>query len=268
MSFTAVTFHGYSFFPVLWESSSIEYLSLTACSFEIHGYSYVESSSLKCLEVKYCHGLKFIIVHEAMNLESLTFVSPPPPYSKCTRVTVNNTPNLRKIDICVDELGELYLWQCHRALKATINTQNLNQFRFYGSLEAQVSVKACWKSVISVSELWDEEWFCSNLTNLSTLMDFLKGFGCCKKVWLCTRDFKALIFPETFRKTTGTLATPLPKSCILNVAMLNPPTARSRDYWDLKDSMNWIARSARIVRDNPRWLVTYLEEGGKQANSA
>ncbi|PRQ41059.1 putative leucine-rich repeat domain, L domain-containing protein [Rosa chinensis] len=105
MSFTAVTFHGFSFFPVLWESSSIEYLSLTACSFENHDpMCYVKSSSLKCLEVKYCHGLKFIIVHEAMNLESLTFGSPPPPYSKCTRVTVNNIPNLRKIDICVDEL--------------------------------------------------------------------------------------------------------------------------------------------------------------------
>ncbi|KAL6192624.1 hypothetical protein ACLB2K_033710 [Fragaria x ananassa] len=250
MSFTAVRLHDCSFFPLLRISSSIEYLSLTACSFEGNDQCDVYCTSLKSLEVKYCHGLRSIMVG-AMNLESFTLVG----YTNCSFVDVDDAPNLKKIDICVDKLKQLYLWRCHRAVEATINVQSLRLFKFYGSLEAQVSVKACWKCIIWVTELWLQEWFLSNSKNLFTLIEFLKGFGCCKKVWLCTRDSKALIIPESFRKTVGTFPTPLPESCTLNVAMPNPPKPGSRDFLDLNDFINWIAHSARIVKQNPQWLI-------------
>ena len=69
MSFTAVRLHDCSFFPLLRESSSIEYLSLTACSFKYqHDHRcFMKSSSLKCLEIKDCEELMIVCVEEAVN---------------------------------------------------------------------------------------------------------------------------------------------------------------------------------------------------------
>lgn len=85
---------------------SIEYLSLTECSFD-QFECHVSSSSLMSLEVKYCRQLQVVQVHEAKNLESFTFVSPPSPNSKCKMVILNKyLSNLKNININVDDLGE------------------------------------------------------------------------------------------------------------------------------------------------------------------
>ncbi|KAL6189936.1 hypothetical protein ACLB2K_036337 [Fragaria x ananassa] len=192
-------------------------------------------------------GLQCFIAGHMLFMKVLT------PGSECRTKEFYLAPS-RDLFPARDEAGR-NMWRCHRAVEATINVQSLRLFKFYGSLEAQVSVKACWKCIIWVTELWLQERFLSNSKNLFTLIEFLIGFGCCKKVWLCTRDSKALIIPESFRKTIGTFPTPLPESCTLNVAMPNPPKPGSRDFLDLNDSINWIAHSARIVKQNPQWLI-------------
>ncbi|KAK9935419.1 hypothetical protein M0R45_022522 [Rubus argutus] len=244
LSFTKAWFDDKALCSLLLECPSIEYLSLTECSFDKFE-CHVSSSSLMSLEVKYCRQLQIVQVHEAKNLESFTFVSPPPPNSKCKMVILNKyLSNLKIININVDDLGEFRLKGCHRAVEATINTQNLGFFNFLGHLKARVSVKgACQWGNLAVHEIWNEKFFLSYSSYFSALMNFLKRFGCCKKISLYNQNFNALIIRKTFRKA---FSSPLPKSCILEVIMPNPPTEASRDYLDLMDSLRWIAPSAQI----------------------
>ncbi|KAK9935418.1 hypothetical protein M0R45_022521 [Rubus argutus] len=243
LSFTKAWFDDKALCSLLLECPSIEYLSLTECSFDKFECR-VSSSSLMSLEVRYCRQLQVVQVHEAKNLESFTFVSPPPPNSKCEKVILSESlSNLKNINICADDLGAFSLKGCHPAVEATINTQNLRFLDFLGYLKAKVSVKACQWGNIGVLEIWDKKRFSSYSSYFPTLMNFLKGFGCCKKISLYNQNFRALVIRKTFRKA---FSSPLPKCCILEVKMPNPPAEASRDYLDLMDCLRWIAPSAQI----------------------
>ncbi|KAK9935417.1 hypothetical protein M0R45_022520 [Rubus argutus] len=232
LSFTTVCFFDDQvLFSVLRECPSLEYLSLTECSFGKYSKCYVPRSSLKSLEVKYC-WLQDLRVHEAKNLESFTFVSRPPTDSICRKVILNNALNLKNINICVHYLWEFSLLGCRRAQEATINAQQLNHF-----VEA-------YQAIILVWELLDEEWFPSDWTHFPRLMSFLKQFSCCRVIYIYNQDVQALIIPKKYRKMTS--FPPLPTCSIVQVRMPNPPTVESRDYMELVDSLQWIAPSACI----------------------
>lgn len=256
MSCTEVWFNDKALLSFLWECPSIEYLSLTGCFFEKFKCQ-VSSLNLKSIKVKYC-AVQVLQVDNAKNLESFTFVSLPPPNSICEKVILNNSPNLKNIHICVDELQQFSLRDCHCEVEATINTQNLHLLDFKGYLKANVSVKACQWAIIGVWEvIWDKKWFLSQSTHFPALVGFLKEFGGCKAISLLNKDFKSLIIPEDIRKA---FSSPFPKSSILEVIMPNPPKKASRNYLDLMDSLHWIAPSAETTIVTPPWIYKYVKK--------
>ncbi|PRQ41008.1 putative F-box domain, leucine-rich repeat domain, L domain-containing protein [Rosa chinensis] len=237
---TARFFTDQELYSVLFECPSIEYLSLTDCSIG-NSKCYVCCSSLKSLEVKYCQLDDIRVVH-AFNLESFTFVSLPD--SKCEKMILNNSFNLKYINICVDYLGEFSLLGSHRALEAKIINQYVEFFEFFdGYLSANVSVKA-YEATILVGELFDPEWFSSYSTHFPSLMSFFGRFSCCFKINLYNQDVHALIVPKNYRKTSFEL---LPNTSNLQAWMPNPPIVGSREYLELKDSLQWIAPFAQIL---------------------
>ncbi|KAL6187007.1 hypothetical protein ACLB2K_043123 [Fragaria x ananassa] len=228
---------------LLSQCPSIEYLSIIGCWFE-NSECHVSNSSLKSLEVKHCERLKVLQVDdEAKNLESFTFVHPPQPDPNCEKVTLNNTFNLKNIYIFVDELGEFSLNGYHRTLKAKINVQNLHLFDFLGTLTDGFSVKGCQVAKIAVRELWFKNWFVHYSSHFPRLIGCLEEFGCCKKISLYNQHMRALIIPNYVRNE---FSSPLPEIHIMEVRMPNPPKKASRDYFDLIDSLQWIAPSAKV----------------------
>ncbi|XP_040374763.1 uncharacterized protein LOC121052887 [Rosa chinensis] len=223
---------------LLFECPSMESLSLTQCSIGNSEF-YVQCSSLKSLEIKYCR-LHVIQVDQAFNLESFTFLSPPT-YSRCEKMILKNAFNLKHINICVDYVREFFLLGSHRALEATID-RYVHLFEFFdGYLNANVSVKA-YEATILVGELLDQEWFSSYSTHFPKLMTFLRKFRSCSKINLYVQ---ALIIPKNYRKMTS--VPPLPETFTLQAWMSNPPLVGSIVYLEMEDSLQWIAPLAQIL---------------------
>ncbi|KAL6290762.1 hypothetical protein ACE6H2_008272 [Prunus campanulata] len=172
------------------ECPSIESLSLASCSFECSLF-FVSSTSLKSLEVKHCTA-KNVMVHEAVNLESFTFVSAHFPLDS---IVLNNSDNLKYIHIHAQHLQTISLFGCHESVKATIDTSNLLSLQFHGYVSySKVSVKAPNLRAASIElwDVWDEE-LCTiddPWKHFHALRDFLKEFGFLESLLLYVPDFK------------------------------------------------------------------------------
>ncbi|BFG22140.1 hypothetical protein CerSpe_084140 [Prunus speciosa] len=243
MCLTSVFFDNYALFSLIrWECPSIESFSLAACCFEDSLFN-VSSSSLKSLEVKYCMARK-VEVGESVNLECFTLFSS---QFRLEEMCLRKSDNLRYIDIDAQHLQSILLLGCHQIVKATINTPSLRDLHFSGCVSySNFHVKApnLMMARIGLWDLWDEEispidrpW-----KHFPTLRNFLKEFGCSKLLYLIPRDFKGLIFPENFRKT---FSSPLPYVRHVVIPTWNPPP-EATEISDFKDSLDWVAPSARI----------------------
>ncbi|XP_020413009.1 putative F-box/FBD/LRR-repeat protein At5g22610 [Prunus persica] len=205
---------------------------------------FVSSTSLKSLELNHCTA-KNVIVHEAVNLESFTFVSAHFPLDL---IVLNQSDNLKYINIHAQHLQTITLFGCHESVKATIDTPNLLSLQFNGYVSySKVCVKApnLRGASIALWDVWDEE-LCTidgPWKHFPALRDFLKEFGFLESLLLSVPDFKALIFPENFRKT---FSSPLPNLRNFSILLSNPPT-EATDMYDLRESFGWIAPSANVI---------------------
>ncbi|XP_021826613.1 F-box/FBD/LRR-repeat protein At2g04230-like [Prunus avium] len=200
--------------------------------------------SLKSLEVKHCTA-KNVMVHEAVNLESFTFVSAHFPLDS---IVLNQSDNLKYINIHAQHLQTISLIGCHESVKATIDTPNLLSLQFNGYVSySKVCVKAPNLRAASIAlwDVWDEE-LCTidgPWKHFPALRDFLKEFGFLESLLLSVPNFKALIFPENFRKT---FSSPLPNLRNFSILLSNPPT-EATDMYGLRESFGWIAPSANVI---------------------
>ncbi|VVA12280.1 PREDICTED: putative [Prunus dulcis] len=243
MCLKSVYLENYAITFLIRECPSIESLSLASCSFQCSLF-FVSSTSLKSLELNHCTA-KNVIVHEAVNLESFTFVSAHFPLDL---IVLNQSDNLKYINIHAQHLQTITLFGCHESVKATIDTPNLLCLQFNGYVSySKVCVKApnLRGASIALWDVWDEE-LCTidgPWKHFPALRDFLKEFGFLESLLLSVPDFKmvqALIFPENFRKT---FSSPLPNLRIFSILLSNPPT-EATDMYDLRESFGWIAPSA------------------------
>ncbi|KAK9942537.1 hypothetical protein M0R45_008198 [Rubus argutus] len=244
LSLKTVHFDDNALFYLILGCSSVEYLSLTSCSFDPPVF-HISSSSLRSLEVKNCNA-DDIEVDKAMNLKSFTFVSK---FPLLQSMILNDTINLNYIKIRAQHLVYFGLLECHDSLKATINTPNLHHLDIHAHLTAKVSINApnLWLASITLQE---EEFSTTNWPwkHFATFCDFLKAF-CSEIMILVMRDFKAIIFPENFKRACYP---PLPSTKHLQLIVSNPPTEES-DISDLEESLLWMAPNA------PDLLFMHLE---------
>ncbi|KAM2907448.1 hypothetical protein COP2_047087 [Malus domestica] len=204
------------------------------------------SSSLKFLEVKHCNA-RVIVVWDAPNLEPFTFISSS--FSLLESIMLYDSCNSKHIVVHAQHLKRLHIYGSHDSLKATITAPNLVSFDFSGYLKSKISLKApsLRETTISLNEFWDED----NLLNafngpwkyFPTLADFLKEFACSKNVTLIVCNCK-VIFPDEFRNT---FSSPLP-GLILSLRLMasNPPRTET-EYFDLLNSLCWVAPSAKTI---------------------
>ncbi|KAM1010409.1 hypothetical protein ACFX2C_045892 [Malus domestica] len=216
MSFKAVRFESDALFFLIQECPSID---------------------LKFLEVKHCNA-RVIVVWDAPNLEPFTFISSS--FSLLESIMLYDSCNSKHIVVHAQHLKRLHIYGSHDSLKATITAPNLVSFDFSGYLKSKISLKApsLRETTISLNEFWDED----NLLNAfngpwkysPTLADFLKEFACSKNV----------IFPDEFRNT---FSSPLP-GLILSLQLMasNPPRTET-EYFDLLNSLCWVAPSAKTI---------------------
>ena len=105
------------------------------------------------------------------------------------------------------------------------------------------------EATILVEELLDQEWFLpSHSTYFPRMLSFLNKFSCCKEIKLYSQDVQALIIPMQYRLT---FAPPLPQICTLEAWMPKPPIMGSRDYLEVKESLQWIAPLAKKILIKP-----------------
>ncbi|CAN6574094.1 unnamed protein product [Malus baccata var. baccata] len=217
MSFKAVRFESDALFFLIQECPSID---------------------LKFLEVKHCN---------APNLEPFTFISSS--FSLLERIMLYDSCNLKHIVVHAQHLKRLHIYGSHDSLKATITAPNLVSFDFSGYLKSKISLKApsLRETTISLNEFWDED----NLLNafngpwkyFPTLADFLKEFACSENVTLIVCNCK-VIFPDEFRNT---FSSPLPGLIMSLQLMASNPPRTETEYFDLLNSLCWVAPSAKTI---------------------
>nr|XP_011459960.1 PREDICTED: F-box/FBD/LRR-repeat protein At5g22700-like isoform X2 [Fragaria vesca subsp. vesca] len=229
-----VQFDKHALLYLILECPSIQGLSLTSCHCENSDDFHVISSSLKSLEIEHCDS-RIILVDEAVNLESFTVSSNS---SFLDYITLCDCPNLKYINVDAEHLKHLTVSETHDCLKATINTPNLVTFSFEGFSKSKILVKAPNLKVTRV--FLDEEvlGFNGPFRYFPTLRDFLEHIGFSKRVVLYINDFKALLFPENFRKN---FSSPLYGVKHLVVVMPNSPKEVSDEC---SHALGWMAPSA------------------------
>ncbi|KAK9937186.1 hypothetical protein M0R45_013995 [Rubus argutus] len=229
MSLKSVHFDPEALFCLIWECPSIEYLSLTTCSFEDSTFR-VASSNLKSLEITLCDDAHFITVYEAVNLEYFIFSSE----LWVEHITLYKSFNLKYISIHAQDLRNLSLQGCHHSAKAKIHTPGLIRFDFNGFLIAELSLEAphLETAIIKLWDLYDGE------SRFSALRDFLKAFDGPDDITLYICDFKVFIFSETFREM---FSSPMPRVKQLVMFLMSNPPTKAKDSSDLNDSLTWMA---------------------------
>ncbi|KAM1010408.1 hypothetical protein ACFX2C_045892 [Malus domestica] len=207
------------------------------------GYLYKEDANIvdKLLSCSFERNIKELdrtLVWDAPNLEPFTFISSS--FSLLESIMLYDSCNSKHIVVHAQHLKRLHIYGSHDSLKATITAPNLVSFDFSGYLKSKISLKApsLRETTISLNEFWDED----NLLNAfngpwkysPTLADFLKEFACSKNV----------IFPDEFRNT---FSSPLP-GLILSLQLMasNPPRTET-EYFDLLNSLCWVAPSAKTI---------------------
>ncbi|XP_004295252.1 PREDICTED: putative FBD-associated F-box protein At5g22720 [Fragaria vesca subsp. vesca] len=224
-------------FYLILECPSIQDLSLTSCHCENSEFD-VSSSSLKSLEIEHCDS-RIIYVDEAKNLESFTVSSNS---SLLEKITLIECSNLKYINVHAEHLKRLTV-SGHDCLKGTINTPNLVTFGFEGFSKSKILVKAPNLKVTRVflSELRDRDvlGFNGSFRHFSTLRDFLENIGFSKRIVLYVRNYKALLFPEDFRKN---FSSPLYGVKHLVVVMPNSQKEVS-DIPEFRHALGWMAPS-------------------------
>ncbi|KAK9907062.1 hypothetical protein M0R45_002478 [Rubus argutus] len=174
-----------------------------------------------------------------MNLESFTFSSNS---SLLETIILNESYNLKYINVHAEHLKQFSVSGCHDCLKATINTPNLVSFIFKEFLKSKVFVKATnlREAGILIWDLWDGDLLAFNepWRHFITLRDFLEKFGFSEKVTLYIREFKTLIFSEEFRKNFSS-----PLYGVNHLFVMTNSPKEVKDIYDFKDSLAWIAPS-------------------------
>lgn len=225
------------------ECSSIEHLSLISCSFE-QPVVLLFTSSLKSLEVKHCKARRSIVVQDEGNtLESFTFIS-----TRMEAIVLSKTFNLKHINIHSQHLEGIFMHGCHTSVKAVINAPKLIHFDFFGYLmKSQFSVRAPQLSSARfiLKEIWNNDQVTNNWSweHFSALRVLLKQFGRCRDMYIYTRDYKALTFPEDFRRTFSALLPSLEK---LTLIMPNPIIEDEDVLNGFMHSCTWMAPSSRV----------------------
>lgn len=189
MCLKTVHLHPKSLFGLISGSPSLEYLSLTSCSFPRGSSLQFSSSSLKTLEVTDCNAQQ-LNVSEAVNLESFTLVSAIPQggseIGQLARTALHGCENLKYVNIRAERLQDIVLGGCKDCVEATIDAPNLRYFNFSGNLKSTISMEA--------PNLLDARitLLCGNSTSpwrhFPTLVDFLKTFGHSKRMLLHVDD--------------------------------------------------------------------------------
>lgn len=189
MCLKTVHLHPKSLFGLISGSPSLEYLSLTSCSFPRGSSLQFSSSSLKTLEVTDCNAQQ-LNVSEAVNLESFTLVSAIPQggseIGQLARTALHGCENLKYVNIRAERLQDIVLGGCKDCVEATIDAPNLRYFNFSGNLKSTISMEA--------PNLLDARitLLCGNSTSpwrhFPTLVDFLKTFGHSKRILLHVED--------------------------------------------------------------------------------
>lgn len=189
MCLKTVHLHPKSLFGLISGSPSLEYLSLSSCSFPRGSSLQFSSSSLKTLEVTDCNAQQ-LNVSEAVNLESFTLVSAIPQggseIGQLARTALHGCENLKYVNIRAERLQDIVLGGCKDCVEATIDAPNLRYFNFSGNLKSTISMEA--------PNLLDARitLLCGNSTSpwrhFPTLVDFLKTFGHSKRILLHVDD--------------------------------------------------------------------------------
>ncbi|PRQ23808.1 hypothetical protein RchiOBHm_Chr6g0265471 [Rosa chinensis] len=173
-----------------------------------------------------------------MNLESFTCVSK---LSLFLGMVLNKSFKLSYVKIRAQHLKYLGVFGCHDTLKARINTPSLGHFDFQGYIKSRVCLSAPHLLMARII-IEDKQFSTFNgpWKHFSTLRDFLESFGCSKNITLSICDFKALIFPENFRRAFYPPLLGL-KNLVLLTA--NFPSVEIESS-SLKESLAWMSSSA------------------------